>query len=248
MKRRGNRRTSGLTLGARTPSRGAVLQDLYVYQSESPEFYEFDQPDTLLWKETGIVYGDWTVARSRSVTVPLSEVGGGPAPRPAETMRPLTVGTRRRASACAGPPQSVQHNGTLYLHAYAVKQGHSPNELDDNFKTDALTEAHFALTKYRPRRKEKVLHNLLAGDAEPATQQTATAAATPAGEIVAYIHPNVSIALVTDQMAFPHNQYPAPNVNRALGGAHDGARVLLLPLTRRPPLSSTHAWIRDHAG
>lgn len=114
----------------------------------------------------------------------------------------------------------------MYLHAYVVKQGYSPNELDDNFKTDAFTEAHFAVTKYRPRRKEKVLHNLLAGDADPAAQQTAADAATSNGDIVAYIHPNVTIALVTDQMAFPHNQYPAPNMNRTPGGAHADARFV----------------------
>ena len=33
--------------------------DLYVYISEQPEFGEFKNPDSLVWVERGLVYGDW---------------------------------------------------------------------------------------------------------------------------------------------------------------------------------------------
>jgi hypothetical protein len=37
-----------------------LQQDLYVYVSESEKFNDFSNPETLVWSEKGMVYGDWS--------------------------------------------------------------------------------------------------------------------------------------------------------------------------------------------
>jgi hypothetical protein len=51
-----------------------------VYVSERQKYYKLDD-EHLVWKESGIRYGDWTAgenmdgAYSHSTTIPVSEVG-----------------------------------------------------------------------------------------------------------------------------------------------------------------------------
>jgi hypothetical protein len=37
----------------------AVLQDMYVYVSESDDFEDFKNKEALFWVQKGLTYGDW---------------------------------------------------------------------------------------------------------------------------------------------------------------------------------------------
>jgi hypothetical protein len=168
-----------------TGAPGGHRQELFVYVSEHPTFAEFERPGALVWSERGLRYGDWDGTRTASVSLPLSP--------------------------------AVQHNGTLYLHAYMVKRGYSPDVLADRYRSDAVVEAHVPVIKYWPRRKEKTRRRLLGDDgtAPMPGREDGPAEEGGAGEVVvAYLHPNVSLALVTDQLVFQHGKYPDPTVAR----------------------------------
>lgn len=135
--------------------------------------------------------------------------------------------TRTPVVACV---QAVQNNGSLFLHAYLVKRSHSPNLLDDNYRSDAVIEAHVQLTKFWPPRKEKKLRNLLGGPAPDSADVAAplpsdvgpvtSALDVPPAAYVSYLHPNITLAVVTDQMVIPHNKYPDPVVMRKAPRVH----------------------------
>ena len=42
----------------------------------------------------------------------------------------------------------------------------------------------------------------------------------PPAAYVSYLHPNITLAVVTDQMVIPHNKYPDPVVMRKAPRVH----------------------------
>ena len=48
------------------------FQDLYVYLSETEEFAGFKDVDALVWKKTGLVYGDWYSGENEDGTYSFS--------------------------------------------------------------------------------------------------------------------------------------------------------------------------------
>ena len=134
----------------------------------------------------------------------------------------------------------MQHNGTLYLHAYVVKRDKSPNILDDRYRSDAFSETHIALTKFWPQRQVRKLRHLLADGTEAAAATDAAGAPEAPAEYISYVHPNVTLALLTDHMVVMHGKYPDPSVFRTCtrgSRAHGGVRA-----GRRGP-----AWTHDAA-
>ncbi|KAH9488729.1 Cleft lip and palate transmembrane protein 1 like protein [Bulinus truncatus] len=78
--------------------------DMYVYVSEQEEFTDFKNEKALFWLERGLVYGDWTGGVNNDGSFE-------------------TTGT-------IDASESVQNNGSLYIHVFFVKEGMSPDPSD----------------------------------------------------------------------------------------------------------------------
>lgn len=70
-------------------------------------FNAFNDEAALFWKETDLVYGDWTSG-------------------------PNGDGSRLKSSTFP-VPQVLLNNGSLYLHVFVVKEGQSPNPKDRHY-------------------------------------------------------------------------------------------------------------------
>jgi len=82
--------------------------------------------------------------------------------------------------------ESVQKNGTIYLHTYVVREGH---DFDPNNAFFSLRP----LTKHAPKRKEIKEKNLLF-DSQPVDQEEEPAER----EIVNYWKPKITVAILDD--------------------------------------------------
>ena len=88
-------------------------------------FNEFDNPDAIFWRETNLIYGDWT---------------SGP------------EGDGSRAKSISFPtPEILQRNGSIYLHVFLFKQGqsHLPSSPKYGGKEVKIIELIFHNTNFR---------------------------------------------------------------------------------------------------
>ena len=109
--------------------------DLYVYLKESEQFSGYDSD--LFWLEEDLVYGDWT-----------SGLNGDGSFEKRSTLQ---------------ISDNVINNGTLFMHAFIVKSGLSPNPSADNYDKVYTIHQFRQLNKY----KKKIYHttvNLLTGN------------------------------------------------------------------------------------
>ncbi|VDN57738.1 unnamed protein product [Dracunculus medinensis] len=157
--------------------------DIYVYLSDSIErFNSFDDPSALFWKETGIIYGDWTSgksgdgSRTKSVTIPT--------------------------------PAPLINNQSLFIHVFVVKEGHSPNPEDRNYFGREVIYNSKRLNRYKKRYYKKT-QNLLTGKTEQSEEEQRKADLMNY-EILNYWHPNLTISLVYDQTAWQKGSLPSP--------------------------------------
>ncbi|XP_063235819.1 putative lipid scramblase CLPTM1 isoform X2 [Bacillus rossius redtenbacheri] len=163
-----------------------TVMDMYVYVSESEYLANFDDPSSLLWLETGLVYGDWT---------------GGPS------------GDGTRTKTTSVPPQLVEvlkSNGSVYLHTFVTRDGQSPDQRAGKGYAGKYGMAHNTrkLNKYKRLRYTKT-HNLLTGETAASAEEIKKAE-TMKEEIVSHWHPNLTINLVTDQTAWVQGSVPPP--------------------------------------
>lgn len=115
-----------------------VMFDLYVYVSEDYNFADFNRPEFLVWQQMGLVYGDWTSGRDKDGIYSHS------------TQIPAT--------------QRLQNNGSIYIHAYVVKSGQSPNPHDtENYAGRHVSYSRRMLNKFKRIKRSKT-HNLITGE------------------------------------------------------------------------------------
>lgn len=160
---------------------GTVL-DMYCYVSER-EFYSNLDDSDLIWKQTGIIYGDW--------------LGG-----------PNNDGTFTHSTTIK-PSDSLKNNGSIYLHVFVVQSGKSPDPKNKNdFGGPYITYGKKMLNKYKKLRYMKT-HNLLTGQTEKSAEEIIKAE-TLKEEIVSHWHPNLTVNLVTDQTNWMQGSVPPP--------------------------------------
>jgi len=156
--------------------------DMYVYLSEDSKRIDNFINANLLWKQGGLVYGDWYAGPNgdgtytHSVRVPLSK--------------------------------NVQNNGSFYLHTYIVQSGYSLNPQDKAFSKSRTVHSVKQLNKFKRKRYAQT-HNLLTGETT-ATLEEQEKAKTISSEIISHWHPNMTINLVTDWTAWTPGAVPAP--------------------------------------
>ncbi|XP_036284606.1 cleft lip and palate transmembrane protein 1 homolog [Pipistrellus kuhlii] len=78
-----------------------TLMNLHVYISEHEHFTDFNVTSALFWEQQDLVYGDWTSGENSDGCY--------------EHFAELDI------------PQSVQQNGSIYIHVYFTKSGFHPD-------------------------------------------------------------------------------------------------------------------------
>lgn len=159
-----------------------TIFDLHVYISEDLYHVDFNDPNSLIWLQEGLVYGDWYGGRD----------GDGI----------FTLNTQIKAS------ERLMNNGSLYLHTYVTKAGRSPNPAaGEDFAGRNMGHAQGMITKFKRIKRTKT-HNLLAGDKEKFEKELEDALVDD--KILAHWHPNLTINLVTDQTNWVKGSVPPP--------------------------------------
>ncbi|GBP41438.1 Cleft lip and palate transmembrane protein 1 homolog [Eumeta japonica] len=172
--------------GVRGPSvnmfNNGTKLDMYCYISEREFLKNFEDAD-LIWKHTGLIYGDWYGGENGDGT--------------------FTYHTN------ITPSHSLKHNGSIYLHVYLVKSGNSPDPRDKElYAGHFATYSKKVLNKYKKLYYQKT-HNLLTGQTEKSEEEVRKAE-TVKNEIVSHWHPNLTINLVTDQTNWMQGSVPPP--------------------------------------
>uniref|UniRef100_A0AAG5CW65 Uncharacterized protein n=1 Tax=Anopheles atroparvus TaxID=41427 RepID=A0AAG5CW65_ANOAO len=156
--------------------------DLHVYISEDLYHVDFNDPNSLIWLQEGLVYGDWYGGRN----------GDGI----------FTLNTQIKAS------ERLMNNGSIYLHTYVTKTGRSPNPAaGEDFAGRNMGHAQAMISKFKRIKRTKT-HNLLAGDKEKFEKELEEALVDD--KILAHWHPNLTINLVTDQTNWVKGSVPPP--------------------------------------
>lgn len=160
-----------------------TIMDMYAYVWESDRFSAFDAEDALVWKERGLVYGDW---------------GGGP------NRDSLYVHSARiRAS------DKLKNNGSLFLHVYFVPSGNSPDpRAGRSYSPTHTVYRKKQLNRYRKLRYKRT-QNLLTGETA-ATPEMIEKAETMKEEILSHWHPNLTINIINDHTAWTPGRVPPP--------------------------------------
>jgi len=157
---------------------------MYVYLSEQEEFAEFHVPESLVWKKEGLVYGSWDQGENSDSIFELQ--------------------TEVKAS------ESLQNNGSLYLHAFLVRAGKSADPATGKgmFSKKWTTYKRARLNKFL-KRKYKKTANLLTGETEQSLedQEKAEQGLT---EVLSHWHPNLTLNVVYDHTAWVPGQVPPP--------------------------------------
>lgn len=90
----------------------AFAQELYMYLTESEDFNYIEDKEKLLWNEE-LIYGNWNDGPNKD-------------------------GSRQKTFNVL-VPESVQQNGTWYLHVFIAKMGYTLDSDDKNYKEQAIT-------------------------------------------------------------------------------------------------------------
>ncbi|VDD85786.1 unnamed protein product [Enterobius vermicularis] len=157
--------------------------EIYVYFSDSMDrFNAFNDEAALFWKETDLVYGDWTSG-------------------------PNGDGSRLKSSTFP-VPQVLLNNGSLYLHVFVVKEGQSPNPKDRHYVKREVVYNVRQLNKFKKKYYKKT-QNLLTGKTKQSEEERQKAEVM-SYEVLNHWHPNLTINLVVDQTAWQKGALPSP--------------------------------------
>lgn len=162
-----------------------TLFDLYVYLSETQEFDGFQDDRALVWTQEGLVYGDWTSGADQDGCYAFS------------TSFPTS--------------ERLRNNGSIYLHAYVVSHGKSPDPAAGKGRYSKKWTIHQVkqLNKFKKKIYAKTA-NLLTGKTEATEEEQAKAKEGIKHEIFSHWHPNITINLVVDYTNWIPGQVPPP--------------------------------------
>ncbi|XP_065065864.1 putative lipid scramblase CLPTM1 [Rhopilema esculentum] len=110
--------------------------DLYVYLSENSYQRNLSSTKDLIWKESGIEYGNWDSGENKDGSI--------------EFHHKVTAS------------ENVMQNGSLYLHVFAIRDGFSADPESQSYNPQAFVNQSRMMTIYRKKRIQKT-KNLLTG-------------------------------------------------------------------------------------
>ncbi|XP_074663188.1 putative lipid scramblase CLPTM1 [Tubulanus polymorphus] len=161
-----------------------VGMDMYIYLSEDEIFSKFKDKDSLLWKKTGLVYGDWTDGPNKDGSF----------------VKSLTIPT----------PEGLQNNGSIYLHVYFVKSGRSPDPEDKaKYRKKETVYKKKQVNRYK-KRKFHTTVNLLTGTSDAHPDLIKNKNDSGVVEILNHWHPNMTINLLDDHTPWVKGHIPQP--------------------------------------
>ncbi|OPJ83305.1 cleft lip and palate transmembrane protein 1 [Patagioenas fasciata monilis] len=172
----------------RAPSRNLfpkdTLMDLYVYISEHEHFTDFNLSSALFWQKRDLVYGDWTSGENADGCY--------------EHYGEVDIS------------QSVQQNGSIYIHVYFTKSGFHPDPRQKNlYRRLATVHTSRMINKYKRRRFQKT-KNLLTGETEADPEMIKRAEDFGPVEVISHWHPNLTINMVDDHTPWVKGSVPPP--------------------------------------
>lgn len=106
-------------------------------------------------------------------------------------------------------PESVQNNGTIYLHCFLTKDGSGHNPLVAPYNAKNVIYRSKAITKFK-KREFKRTKNLLTGETETLPELRLAENETDRVEISSHFHPNFTINVVDDHTPWKQGQVPSP--------------------------------------
>ncbi|KAG8907053.1 hypothetical protein FRB99_005430 [Tulasnella sp. 403] len=170
--------------------------DIYVQVTTVPDpVYALNARERNLprfvWKDVKL--GDWNDQRVEEFVIDV--------PRASEPLLP-------NYSTLTICPQSVQHNGTLWMHVTLVKDHANPNLHESGFNPDSVYYYSKPLTRYLKKPKTIVEKKLLGGT-ESQSEPEQDIAEEPAVWL-SYWHPNVTLTVVGDAGVLAAAQITGP--------------------------------------
>ncbi|KAF7294330.1 hypothetical protein HMN09_01162100 [Mycena chlorophos] len=104
----------------------------------------------------------------------------------------------------AFPPSVRNNNGSLWADVYLAKNGANPNPSHPKFSADDVHHIRKLLTPYLPREKVRKVKSLLSSNTteEPEEEE--------ADVILPHWHPNVTLALISDESVIQYANLPPP--------------------------------------
>ena len=107
--------------------------------------------------------------------------------------------------------QSVQNNGTLWLHIYVTKAGRGGRTVypSAGHSTPDTIHRRRQLNKYKKRYYKKT-HNLLTGETEASIEEQLKAEANIKQEVLSHWHPNLTINIIDDHTPWVRGSVPVP--------------------------------------
>ncbi|XP_067943747.1 putative lipid scramblase CLPTM1 [Watersipora subatra] len=156
--------------------------DLHFYISENMEEPDFTDASSLVGKRLDVEYGDWNSGPTFDST--------------------YTIATSFKAS------QALLSNGSIYLHAYLLPQGWSPDKQNGKQTSWKIVHKVKQLNKHKKRKFINTV-NLLTGktDIHPDLVQKENSSVE---EILSHWHPNLTINYIIDQTPWTRGGVPAP--------------------------------------
>eukprot|EP00069_Balaena_mysticetus_P001899 bmy_15582T0 len=120
-------------------------------------------------------------------------------------MRGFTVPCPRRTAL-----QSVQQNGSIYIHVYFTKSGFHPDPRQKAlYRRLATVHMSRMINKYKRRRFQKT-KNLLTGETEADPEMIKRAEDYGPVEVISHWHPNITINIVDDHTPWVKGSVPPP--------------------------------------
>nr|XP_048289278.1 cleft lip and palate transmembrane protein 1 [Myodes glareolus] len=161
-----------------------TLMNLHVYISEHEHFTDFNATSALFWEQHDLVYGDWTSGENSDGCY--------------EHFAELDI------------PQSVQQNGSIYIHVYFTKSGFHPDPRQKAlYRRLATVHMSRMINKYKRRRFQKT-KNLLTGETEADPEMIKRAEDYGPVEVISHWHPNITINIVDDHTPWVKGSVPPP--------------------------------------
>jgi len=159
--------------------------DFYVFVSEQVEFGDFNNSEALVWTKKGLSYGDWDSGPNGDATYSASKA--------------FPVSER------------VQNNGSIYMHAFVVQAGKSPDPSTGKgrFSKKWTVHKYYQLNKWKKKSYKKTA-NLLTGQTEATEEEQAKVAEGVKQEIISHWHPNITVNIVCDHTPWVPGQVPPP--------------------------------------
>ncbi|CAG9838081.1 unnamed protein product [Diabrotica balteata] len=151
-----------------------TIMNLYIYLSENETMDNYS-PSNVFWYKEGLKYGDWTSGKDKDGSYTI------------EKQVPITA--------------HMKNNGSLFIHAYLVRSGYSPDPEAKNFAKNQMSSVMKQLNRYK-KLKASGTKNLLTGETEKEIVED--------GKIISHWHPNFTLNLVTDQTLWNYGGVPVP--------------------------------------